>query len=99
VASYIGVQYIFIWLAFSSHTPISTNFLKRKFILIGVYQRRTVVIDSENKDPIQAYLYVVTKDYFHLLEKSDWDFNFFRENYLEQYVDMCKTFRKKLISG
>jgi hypothetical protein len=37
VASYFGVQYIFIWLAFSSHTPISTNFLKRKFILIGVY--------------------------------------------------------------
>ena len=42
VTSDFSVQYIFIWLAFSSHTPISTNFLKRKFILIGVYTERSL---------------------------------------------------------
>ena len=64
-----------------------------------IYQRRTVSIETGEKGSIDTYLYVVTPDYVNLLEKSDWDFDFFRENYLDQYVEMCKGFRNKLVSG
>lgn len=58
-----------------------------------LYERQTVAIEVDGKTQ-RAEAYVVARRHYGLLEKRSWSLEQFRSNYLQQYLESCRRFRR-----
>jgi len=60
-----------------------------------LYERKRVAVRSDSLGLMSAEAYVIAKDALGKLTQEPWDVDSFREEHLEEWLEVCATFKEK----